>query len=101
MCRCDMCGNSIAEDDWCICETCRNKAKTFDWAYSVGNSCREEVSINGFLLYCLGKDYIEDILRTEFDSFSEEKKQRLIGEYCEEDMLYFIRSIRKQWKEAK
>lgn len=101
MLKCKFCDNLVAEDDWKVCESCRDKAKTFDNALEIGNSWREEVSINGLWKHCFSQQDIDDILYARFNSLSKEEQQKMISEYCEEDMLYFVRWLTKQWNTEK
>lgn len=97
--KCKICGTYVNEDDWLVCEDCRNNAKTFDTAFDIGNSWREEVSINGFLHHCFTQEEIVDILYAKFKSLPEDEQKQLIYSYCEDDMLYFVRWIIQKWKE--
>jgi hypothetical protein len=87
---CKLCGNLIEDDDWDLCESCRKKNETFENATDIGNSYREEVSINGFFKHCFSQQDIDDILYAKFKSLTDEEQKRLIESYCEDDMLYFV-----------
>lgn len=97
--RCRVCGTRVDEDDWSVCEDCREKAKTLDNAYSMGRSWREEVSINGFWRTCFTDEEIDDIFYAYFKSLSEEEQKKLIDKYCDYDTLYFVRWITEKCKE--
>ena len=99
--RCKICGSLVPEDDWIVCEHCRDNAKILDTALEIGDSWREDIEINGFYHHCFSQQDIDDILYAKFKSLPEEEQQKLISEYCEEDMLYFVRWLVKQWKEEK
>lgn len=97
--KCKLCENLVDEEDWEVCENCRNNAETFENATQIGNSYREAVIINGFYKHCFSQQDIDDILYAKFKSLSEEEQKRLIAEYCEDDMLYFVNwLVRKQCK---
>jgi hypothetical protein len=99
--KCKLCENLVDEDDWVVCESCRNKAKTYENARDIGHSWEEEISLNGFWAFCFTKEDIDDILYAKFKSLPEEEQKSLIERYCEDDMLYFVRWLVKQWKEEK
>lgn len=99
--KCKLCENLVDEDDWMVCESCRDKAKNFDNVIEIGNSWREEVSINGFWKKCFNQQDIDDILYARFKSLSEEEQKKLISEYCEDDMLYFVNWLVKKCKQEK
>ena len=99
--KCKFCGKEIADDDWNICETCCEKAKTYDTARDIGNSWEENISVNGFWQFCFTKEEVDDILYAAFKALPEEKQKELIDKYCEYDMLYFVRWVTKRWNEEK
>lgn len=96
--KCELCENLVNDNDWSVCENCREKAKTFENAVEMGNSWREEISINGFLHHCFTQQEIEDILYSYFTDLPEEEQKKKIDSFCEEDMLYFVRWITKKCK---
>ena len=97
--KCKLCENLVDEDDWEVCESCRNKAETFENATEIGNSYITEVPINEFYAHCFSQQDIDDILYAKFKSLPEEEQKRLIESYCEDDMLYFVNwLVRKQCK---
>ena len=99
--NCIICGKEIKDDEWEICEDCREKAKTFDNSYSMGNSWREDVSINGFWQHCFSQQDIDDILYCHFMSLPEEEQKRLVDSFFYYDTLFFVRWIEKKWKKQK
>lgn len=101
MIKCKFCDNLVAEDDWKVCETCRDKAKTYETARDIGNSWEENVSVNGFWEFCFSKEEIDDILYSAFKALPEDNQKELICRYCEDDMLYFVRWLTKQWNTEK
>lgn len=88
--NCKLCKNPVTDDDWDICESCIKKAEIFENALEIGNSWREEVSINGFYQHCFNQQEIDDIFYAKFKSLPEEEQKKLIEGYCEDDMLYFV-----------
>ena len=98
---CKFCGKLIDEDSWDICDDCIEKSKTFKVADHIGRCWKEEVKINGFLANCFDEDEIEQILYNYFNSLDEDKKQELINQYCEFDMLYFVSWVVKTCKNEK
>lgn len=96
--KCKLCENLVDEDDWEVCESCRDKAITFNTATEIGNSFRENVSINGFYQHCFCEKDIDDILYAKFKSLPEEEQKRLIAEYCEDDVLFLVKWLVRKCK---
>ena len=96
--RCKICGNAVEEEELVVCKDCRDMAKTYENARGIGRSWQEKISLNGFWTFCFTQEEIDDILYGAFARMTEEEQKKLISEYCEEDVLYFVRWLTRHAK---
>lgn len=96
--KCEKCGKKINLKDWDFCEECLEKEKTLENCLLIGTYYDEEVEINGFWGFCFTDEKIEEILRSAFEKLPIEEKNDLVKKYCEYDMLYFVRYLKKNEK---
>ena len=97
---CENCGAWVAETN-CLCDNCLEKYKTLDVALDIGGEWSGCISLNGFLISFYSRKDIEQIL---FDSIRNERQERVnkaVERYCNEDKECFKECAERKWNEEK
>lgn len=97
---CDKCGQWCPQDrNYCL--DCLETHKTFETMLEIGSEWEEKLSINGFLYSAFTKDEIELILIDAFNNLTNEKREKAINKYCDDDIEYFWGVAEKKCREKK
>lgn len=95
--QCSVCDEWVKDDEWDVCEECREKSMTEEVCLEIGEENACDVRLNEFLSSAFSEEEIEQILLEKLRQ-DENKMREAIKSYCESDMLYFVEWVAEKWK---
>lgn len=95
--QCSHCDEWFFEDDELfdgLCEKCIYDHADIDTCFEIGNECRTEIGINGFLYSMFNVEQIEEILIRELKEANPSESQ--IAHFIEEDKDWFAEQLKEK-----